>query len=137
MITQNDIRIDILSSFGFPEFIVGDKMKITRIFYNLLTNALKFARPHTHITVSIAREDDSWRLTVTDQGKGMSSNQVKHAFEPFVTERSARNPEGVGLGLYVTRQLAALMNATITVQSKPGKGATFRVLFGLPTQLAI
>jgi len=132
---QKHIRIDIVSSFGFPEYIIGDKLKITRIFYNLLTNALKFTRPHSHINVNIHFHGNSWQLAVSDEGKGMTTHQLARVFQPFATERSTQNPEGIGLGLYITKQLAELLNADIAVDSQTGKGTCFRVNFELEKQL--
>ena len=133
---QKFVRIDIVSSFGFPEFILGDRLKIARIFYNLLTNALKFTRPHSHICVNIRCLDEHWQLTVTDEGKGIPTHQLARVFQPFVTERTSQNPEGVGLGLYITKRLTDLLNATIAIDSQSGKGTTFRVDFELSRQLA-
>lgn len=133
---EKGIQIEIVSSFGFPEYIIGDKLKITRIFYNLLTNAFKFTRPNSHIRVRIDHQSDCWQLTVVDEGKGIPAHYLAKVFQPYFTVKSAQNPEGVGLGLYITKQLAELMDANITIDSHVGRGTSFLVTFKLQTQLA-
>jgi two-component system, sensor histidine kinase len=133
---QKNIEIQIVFPFRFPERIVGDKLKITRIIYNLLSNAIKFSSVDSTITLTIVLDVDSWTLNVSDQGKGMPADKLKKIFLPFETEISAQNPEGVGLGLYITKYLADILGATISVDSRIAEGTTFRVQFPLQKQLA-
>src|SRR6185437_13002262 len=66
-----DSKIQMTFAFGFPKQIVGDKLKITRIVYNLLSNALKFTAPHSTVNITVEGLVDTWRLTVRDQGNGI------------------------------------------------------------------
>jgi signal transduction histidine kinase len=108
-----------------------DEFRIEQVIVNLLTNALRYGGGKP-VEVSVHDEDGCARIDVRDRGRGISPEDVERIFEPF--ERGARNgePKGLGLGLYISRQLAASHGGTLLVQSKPGEGSTFSLL--LPCQ---
>src|SRR6185437_9097389 len=130
-----DSKIQMTFAFGFPKQIVGDKLKITRIVYNLLSNALKFTAPHSTVNITVEGLVDTWRLTVRDQGNGIPVARIKKLFLPYETEVSAINPEGVGIGLYITKYIADLLSARITVHNEPQGGACFQVEFPMLKEL--
>jgi len=133
---QKEVTIQALFSGGFPELIIGDRLKITRIILNLLSNALKFTRPGTTVQLIVEQKYEFWKLTVKDEGKGIPSDLLKKIFDPFVTEKTPQNPEGVGLGLYITKYLTEILGAKLHVISQLGAGTSFEVTFPLETQLA-
>jgi signal transduction histidine kinase len=108
-----------------------DDFRIEQVIVNLLTNALRYGGGQP-VEVSVHDEDGCARIDVRDRGRGISPEDLERIFEPF--ERGARNgePKGLGLGLYISRQLAASHGGTLQVQSKPGEGSTFSLL--LPCQ---
>jgi signal transduction histidine kinase len=108
-----------------------DEFRIEQVIVNLLTNALRYGGGQP-VEVSVHDEDGGARIDVRDRGRGISPEDLERIFEPF--ERGARNgePKGLGLGLYISRQLAASHGGTLRVQSKPGEGSTFSLL--LPCQ---
>jgi signal transduction histidine kinase len=132
---QKHIRIEIVASFGFPNPIVGDRLKVTRILVNLLSNAIKFSRPDTAVSIRISYGFDHWRLVVQDEGKGMRPEVLDKLFKPYITEKSEQNPEGIGLGLHITKYLTELMGANIQVESQLGKGTSFDIRFNLEKEL--
>jgi two-component system, sensor histidine kinase len=132
---QKNIRIEIIASFGFPNPILGDRLKVTRILVNLLSNAIKFSRPNTCVFIRISHGSDHWRLVVQDEGKGMRPEVLDNMFKPYITEISEHNPEGIGLGLHITRYLTDLLGASIRVNSQPGKGTTFDIRFNMEKAL--
>jgi signal transduction histidine kinase len=71
---------------------------------------------------------DAVRIDVRDQGKGIAIEDIERIFEPY--ERGARNgePKGLGLGLYISRQLAVAHGGELMVSSTPGQGSTFSLL---------
>jgi signal transduction histidine kinase len=73
----------------------------------------------------IVEEDDSVGVEVTDNGIGISEDQIPHVFERFYRAEEARSPEGLGLGLSIARQIAEDHRGSIEVRSKPGEGSTF------------
>jgi signal transduction histidine kinase len=101
-----------------------DEFRIEQVIVNLLTNALRYGGGEP-VEVSVHHGDGRVRIDVTDHGRGIAPEDAERIFEPF--ERGARNgePKGLGLGLYISRQLAQSHDGELSVQSKPGEGATF------------
>jgi signal transduction histidine kinase len=100
-----------------------DEFRIEQVVVNLLTNALRYGGGR--VEVSVHGEGCNVRIDVRDFGKGIAPDFIDRIFEPY--ERGARNgePKGLGLGLYISRQLAASHAGELTVTSVPGEGATF------------
>ncbi len=107
--------------------VMADPDRLQQILMNLLTNAIKFTDEGGWISISTRTEDAFVYIDVTDTGIGIPSDQQEIIFSPFmqVQTESAGKGSGYGLGLAICRQLAALMEGDLTVQSKPGKGSTF------------
>jgi signal transduction histidine kinase len=105
-----------------------DEFRIEQVVVNLLTNAMRYGGGTVEISV---HSDDCTpaggqvRIDVRDQGKGIAPDFIERIFEPY--ERGAKNGEtkGLGLGLYISRQLAASHGGKLTAQSTVGQGATF------------
>jgi CheY-like chemotaxis protein/nitrogen-specific signal transduction histidine kinase len=117
-----------------PSVIETDPARLRQILQSLLGNAVKFTR-RGQVVLSIGREDSGGAvtLTVTDSGVGIAESAQGRIFEPFTQadEGTTREYGGVGLGLSLTRQLARLLGADITVESVQGQGASFTVRFPL------
>jgi len=109
----------------------ADKDKFEKIFYNLLSNAFKFTQPGKPIEVYIVDEKDTVSVTVKDYGMGMSKDRMKLLFNRFESLASSNVSfqEGTGIGLSLTKELVELHHAKIEVESEPGKGSTFKVVF--------
>jgi signal transduction histidine kinase len=113
------------------QLIVNDKLRLQQVLVNLISNAVKF----THRgSISIeARELNGDRLiiTVRDTGIGICPTEQHHIFDKFhqVDQSITRQYPGTGLGLAISASLVKMMNGTITVESQPKKGSTFRVEF--------
>lgn len=107
-----------------------DEFRIEQVVVNLLTNALRYGGGQP-VEVSVQYADDTVRIDVRDEGKGIAQSDLERIFEPY--ERGARNgePKGLGLGLYISRQLAISHGGELRVSSKPGEGSTFSLI--LPT----
>ncbi len=109
----------------FP--LYTDPVKLKVVLKNLINNALKFTDKGT-ITVAARLEGAGVGFSVRDTGVGIAPEHLPLIFEAFrqVDNSSTRPYGGVGLGLYITRQLLDLLGGSITVDSTPGKGSTFR-----------
>jgi len=110
----------------------SDDSKVRQILLNLLSNAAKFTKQGViQLDVSRAAEDDGDWLTfrVTDNGIGMSPEQLAHIFEAFTQADSStsRTYGGTGLGLTISREFCQLLGGNISVESKPGQGSVFTV----------
>jgi PAS domain S-box-containing protein len=110
-----------------------DRLRLEQVVSNLLSNALKYGAGHP-VTLRTERTSASARLLVRDQGIGIEPLALPHLFHKFQRGVSERHYGGLGLGLYVTRQLLQAMGGTVTVESTPGRGATFTVELPLPAR---
>jgi PAS domain S-box-containing protein len=103
-----------------------DGGKLRQALLNLLSNAVKFTGRGS-ITLSAAVDGDAIVFEVRDTGIGVAAEHLERIFEPFwqVEASTTRTASGTGLGLAVTRRLAALLGGTVTVKSAVGEGSTF------------
>lgn len=118
---------------GLPEILI-DEHRITQVITNLLNNAVKFTRTGGSITVSAGVVGDVVEVSVRDTGSGIPADQIEHIFDRLyqVKNGDATTEQGVGLGLYICRELVRLHGGDIRVASAPGRGSTFT--FTLPLQ---
>jgi signal transduction histidine kinase len=101
-----------------------DEFRIEQVIVNLMTNALRYGGGKT-VRIRLTATEAEARVDVIDQGPGVDEAMQARIFLPY--ERGAGNgvPSGLGLGLYISRQLAEAHGGTLTVASKPGEGAVF------------
>ena len=128
---------------GHISRLVGDAQRIQQVATNLLTNALKYtATGHVALQTRVASLNDGrWvvEIEVSDTGPGMSPEVAARVFEPFVQgdDSLARAHGGSGLGLSIARGLCESMGGSITLDTRPGAGATFTVSLTLEPEPGI
>ncbi|WP_233582856.1 GAF domain-containing sensor histidine kinase [Corallococcus sp. CA053C] len=109
-----------------PVPVVGrwDRLRLEQVVTNLLSNALKYGagRP---VAVAVEARGTTARLTVTDHGIGIAPEDLARIFERFERAVSDRHYGGLGLGLYITRQIVEAFGGTVNATSEPGQGSTF------------
>ena len=120
--------IDILETFF-------DKDKIEKIISNLLSNALKFSNNGGNITISISKMEEDVNIIVTDNGIGISSQDIKNVFNRFYKAESSSIQEGTGIGLALVKELVELHHGSITVNSELNKGTRFDIKLPLNKEL--
>jgi signal transduction histidine kinase len=105
----------------------ADPEKLQQVLINLLSNAIKFTPLDGEIAVTCSLERDRVRIAVRDNGIGIAAERVEAIFDPFIQVGRALNRphDGVGLGLSISRDLAAGMGGSLTVASTLGEGSTF------------
>lgn len=121
------VRVEILENLPPVD---ADPDRLERIFLNLLTNALKYSPPDTEVLIRAEKVDREVMVSVSDQGVGISPEDLPHIFERFYQPRGGRKAGGLGLGLYITKMLVEAHGGRIWVHSELGKGSTF--YFTLP-----
>jgi PAS domain S-box-containing protein len=121
-----DVNIDTAAGM-----ISADATRLQQVFWNLLTNAVKFTSSGGRVTAALRRVgDDSVEVAVSDSGEGIAPDFLPFVFEPFrqADAKLARGHGGLGLGLAISRQLVELHGGTIRASSDgEGHGATFVV----------
>jgi signal transduction histidine kinase/uncharacterized protein YdeI (YjbR/CyaY-like superfamily) len=114
--------------------IEADERKVKQIFFNLLTNAVKFTPDGGRVDVSVRRDNGEVRVEVRDTGIGIAPEDRDRIFEEFRQVGRERSREGTGLGLTLTKRFVELHGGRIWVESEPGKGSVFG--FTLPARHA-
>jgi PAS domain S-box-containing protein len=118
-----------------PAALVGDAHRVRQVLTNLIANAVKFtARGEVSVHVEASGDDPvSLRVEVTDTGIGIEPEQLARLFEPFTQADTSttRRFGGTGLGLAISRRLVAIMHGSLSADSVPGSGSTFRVVVPL------
>jgi len=104
-----------------------DESRLVQIISNLVSNAHKYSPAGAAITLAATAEPGRVRVSVTDQGYGISHADQARLFTQFFRseEPAIREQTGWGLGLHITRRLIEIMGGEISVQSEPGRGSTF------------
>jgi signal transduction histidine kinase len=123
------VRIDAPAS-DESLFACGDFRRVLQIMVNLVGNAVRYSPDGASVWIRIEQEGDLAVVVVADQGKGIALPDQIRIFEKF--ERVDQSePEGSGLGLFISRRLARAMGGDVTVDSAPGQGARFALTLPL------
>ena len=122
---QIRLHLDVDDLKGSHEMI-ADQEKISRIVFNLLSNALKYTPAGGEIFVSLKDEGDNLRLDVKDTGKGISQDEADKIFERFFMAKGAAS--GTGIGLALVKSFVELHHGEARVESELGKGSDFIVV---------
>ena len=109
--------------------IVGDHMKLTQVFYNLIDNAIKYTPRGGRVHVELSKQGKTAVVRVADNGIGIPEEDRLHIFDRFYRVDKARSREtgGTGLGLSIVKQIVLLHDGNISVSSRENEGSTFTV----------
>jgi signal transduction histidine kinase len=121
-VTANGVNIQL--GHEDQAVIQGDADRLKQLLLNLVTNALKHTPPGGYVTLSLYREPEWVRITVTDTGRGIAPTALPHIFERFYRAED-NNQKGTGLGLSIAQWIAQAHGGQITVTSEVGKGSVF------------
>ena len=120
------VTIEVLPVDTSASCIVACRQRLTQILLNLLSNAIKYGG--NHVQVCATRSGDQVEIAVADSGPGIDSERMRDLFEPFERLGAEQTPTpGSGIGLALSRRLAELAGARLSVRSDLGDGATFTV----------
>ncbi|WP_334763166.1 PAS domain-containing sensor histidine kinase [Nostoc sp.] len=124
LLAQNQAKLTNLVSADLP-LVNADPTQLWRVFSNLIVNALKHNPPGLLLTINATRKDDMIYCTVSDNGVGISKQQSDRLFDLYFRGTSIGNSVGLGLGLYLCKQIIHAHGGEIGVNSALNAGATF------------
>lgn len=122
----------IFTSPSVEVFVLGDEPRIHQVVANLLANARAHTPAGTQITVSISRDEDGVRISISDNGPGISNSDQEKIFQRFYRADASRvriDGEGSGLGLSIVESVMQAHGGSVSVRSELGKGSTFTLFF--------
>ena len=116
---------------ALPGTVMADTTRLRQVLLNLLSNAVKYNRPGGHVHVEARQQGTEVLIRVTDTGRGMSTEQLLHLYEPFnrlgrQTE-GTKGVEGSGIGLTIVKSLMEHMGGSVEAHSTPGAGSVFEL----------
>lgn len=115
-----DLDLDEIDYTGAEHFLY-------HVWSNLISNAVKYSHPKGKIRLSLKQDAHQKRFQITDQGIGISEENLRHIFEKFYQAETSHKSEGNGLGLAQVNKIVDLIEGTITISSVEGVGSTFTV----------
>jgi signal transduction histidine kinase len=127
------LKLDVVD--GEP-MLHADRLRLSQIFNNLLSNSVKFTEPGGTITVTVSTVGESVRVAVADTGLGIPKNDLPHVFDKYyqASTKATAGEKGTGLGLAIVRELVLMHGGRIDVTSEISRGTTFTV--DLPAKVA-
>ncbi|NJN41629.1 MAG: HAMP domain-containing histidine kinase [Flammeovirgaceae bacterium] len=122
------IKFDLLST---QSHIIGDRLHVANVFFNLLDNALKYTQSIPELIIRTYNRNSKIFIEFEDRGKGISPENQKKIFDRFyrIPTGDVHNVKGFGLGLYYIKLIVKSHQGIISLQSEPGKGSTFIIEF--------
>lgn len=132
---KNNDKLTIEIDTAIPEFLIGDKLRLSQIIMNLISNALKFTKNgEVSITADLKRIEGTTyfiEFKIKDTGIGIAKEHQSKVFDKFVQiERKEEDYQGTGLGLSIVSKLVELFGSTIELQSEENIGTTFSFTIG-------
>ena len=125
---EKGLKIESEIDDSTPESIVSNRLYVREILQNFITNSMKYSDKGV-ITLKAKEQDGGVLFSLSDQGIGISVSNQKKVFDKFFRAEDfrTRSSSGTGLGLYITKKLAKLLDAKLGLESEVGKGSTFSI----------
>ena len=122
---------DITGDIGNDIIVMGEELLLELLMSNLIENGVKYSPKESPVQVSLVAKDGLIKLSVSDKGPGIATQEKEKVFEKFyrIGNEETRTAKGTGLGLYLCRQIAKDHNAIITLKDNENKGSIFTVTF--------
>ena len=130
IILANKRKIDLSISFiGEDFYLEGDKEKLTKVFVNLIENAVNFSNENGEIKIKVEEKDYKIEVKIKDKGIGIRQKDINNIFEKFYRAKVDNElKQGIGLGLPISLDIVTKHDGRINVESEYGKGSTFTVI---------
>ena len=123
---SHEIKLEDPGSLMDSTIYIDEKLG-RNVFVNLIGNAIKFSPGVDYIVIGLFREEDKIGISITDYGIGILKSEQKNIFTPFTRGKNVDLIQGTGLGLSIVKEAVDVIQGTIDVISKKGKGSTFTV----------
>ena len=107
--------------------ITADHLLLEQVWINILQNAIKYSDINGIIKVDIIDQSQELQVIVSDNGEGISEENIERIFERFYQADRSRNKKGTGLGLSIVQKIVEMHNGEVVVESKVGQGTSFTV----------
>jgi PAS domain S-box-containing protein len=120
----------ILKKGNADRIVSGDRYRLIQVVTNYLSNGIKYSKGSTEVELHMKNDERNITVSVKDKGLGISKDQLPYIFNRFFRAEKTKNLEGVGLGLYLCRQIIKAHNGNVWAESEEGKGSTF--YFSIP-----
>lgn len=117
------IRVDCDENLA----VSHDRKWTGEALFNILDNGVKYTGEGGKIDISVCRQEIFTKISITDNGKGIAPERQGRIFQRFYREPEIHDSEGIGIGLYLAREIITLQNGYIEVKSEAGRGSTFCV----------
>ncbi|HEX3724537.1 MAG TPA: ATP-binding protein [Nitrolancea sp.] len=131
---ERTINHDLVLEASEPVNGIWDRGRIDQVLTNLISNAVKYSPAGGDVLLRIRQVADFVQITVHDSGVGMTREERRSLFQPFVRGENVRHEiSGTGLGLYITRRIVQNHRGSISVKSEPGRGSTFTIRLPMVT----
>jgi signal transduction histidine kinase len=108
----------------------ADRHRLIQVVTNYLSNGIKYSNGKTDVTLTVSHDAANLTVSVTDEGLGISKEQLPFIFQKFFRAEKTRNLEGIGLGLYLCQQIIVAHKGKVWAESEEGKGSSF--YFSIP-----
>jgi signal transduction histidine kinase len=117
------------SGAGAPLLIEGDELRLEQVLQNIIQNAVKYSPSGGAITVQVQAQNGQASVSIADQGIGIPQESIPHLFQRFyrAANADAQHISGMGVGLYVVKEIVALHGGSVDVSSTEGVGTTFTI----------
>ncbi|WP_040413656.1 sensor histidine kinase [Clostridium thermobutyricum] len=107
--------------------VYGDNKWLVEGIFNILDNGIKYSENNKSIEIKVIKNEIFTEIIIKDEGRGIESKNINNIFKRFYREEEVYNISGVGIGLYLSREIIEKVNGFIKVQSVKGKGSTFSI----------
>lgn len=122
---QKNIKIDV--EYDENMVLNHDKKWTAEAIFNILDNAVKYTNEGGNIHIVVTREELFTKISIKDNGKGISTERQASIFTRFYREPEVHDNDGIGIGLYLARKIITLQDGYIKVQSQVGQGSNFMI----------
>ncbi len=117
-----------LEAVDDPVPVMVDQQRLGQVLSNLLANAIKYSPAGSEIWVRVTSDETEASVSVVDRGVGIPADALPHLFSRFYrVAATSQGAKGLGLGLYISREIVEAHGGRISAQSEPGVGSTFTV----------